>query len=250
MSELVVVKYGGSVLKDAESFRAAAEYQFRRSPIAVVSAQQDFTNLFMDVYNAGAEAYLPTIRDLYHKSAKLLPQILQKQTMSVIDREMEFLRAYLDIGANDAFVGSPEGHSAILFSSYIVAQGGDAEYLTGPTAGFVLNDHGWVDMEASRQTLSELGKKVAKDKIIVVGGYLGRHHKTKAHIAGARNINDAFAAALADALNATAVEIVKDVPGVYRVPPEFGDHGLIETLSYAEASKMSWRGSQLSIHKR
>ncbi|MBI4168084.1 MAG: aspartate kinase [Candidatus Aenigmarchaeota archaeon] len=243
MSDFDVVKYGGSVLKDASSFRAAAEYQMRRSRVALVSAPAGVTNQLMDIYDGKNQSLLPRLKDTYWKFVEDLPQRLGAQAMRELEKEVEHLSLYLDIGARDAFVGSGEGHAAIILSSHINALGGDSEFIRGPDAVFYLNGHGLPDMENGRESFGPVREKLESGKIVVVGGYLGRHNTTGQHKLGARNVNDAFAAALAGALDAVAVEIIKDVPGVYRVPPEFGNYGLLEQLSYDEARKMSWRGS-------
>lgn len=242
MTGLRVIKYGGSVLKDAKSYGAAARYQIERGPLALVSAANGVTELLMSIFDRRAVNELPGLGNTYSEIAKPLPPLLYEATINKITREMERLAEYLRIGARDAFVGSGEGHSAILLTSHINALGRNAAYLMGPDAGFFLNDHGLVEMEPSREPLKRTGE-LCKENIVVVGGYLGKQQNPEQHKVGTRNVNDAFVVALADALDADAVEIVKDVPGVFRVPPEFGDYGLLERLSYDEERKMSWRGS-------
>ncbi len=243
MSGLCVVKYGGSVLKDAVSFSAAAEYQIRRSPVALVSAPYGVTNLLMDIYDRKDRSQLPRLMNAYREFVKGLPQQLSAQAMQELEQEVKNLELCLDIGARDTFIGSGEGYAAIILSSHINALGGNSEFIRGPDAVFYLNGHGLPDMENGRESFGPVREKLGSGKTVVVGGYLGRHNTTGQHQLGARNVNDAFAAALAAELGAAAVEIIKDVPGVYRAPPEFGNYGLLERLSYGEARKMSWRGS-------
>lgn len=240
MSKLVVVKYGGSTLKSANAFRAAAQYQIRTSPVALVSAVNGATNLLMDAYERKTDT--SRLKDAYWGIAKPLPSAIQEEAMGKIEKQIELLGLYQDIGARDAFIGAGEGHSAILLSSHINALGRKSDHLTGPDAGFFLDDHGIVDMGESLGHLEKIGDRLKEGNIIIVGGYLGRNRKNEYSL-GARNINDAFATALAVALHGTSVEIIKDVPGVYRVDPEYGNFGLLERLSYDEAGKMSWRGS-------
>ncbi len=265
--DLIVAKFGGSVLKDASAFRDAAIYLSGRNAVAVVSAMQGFTGIFTDAYETtnsersvrrpfSARTYAelietipPGLKDpvkIYMEVIAALPPGLRQAAAAEMADELGLLANYTEIRARDAFIGSPEGHSAILLKHHIIALGKDAFHLTGPDAGFYLNGHGSVDMEKSRERLEfTIGDKLQSGRKVVVGGYLGlgSDDPTKYVKLGARNINDAFASALADALEATTVEIIKDVPGVYRVPPVFGDYGLLDAISYDEARKMSWRGS-------
>lgn len=240
----IVSKFGGSVLKDAESYRKAASYVISRNAVPLVSAMQGVTDRYTDIYQKGVPEGQFDIHNIYQRVAEPLPQKLYDEAMNRIKERNRRREIYLDARNMDAFVGSGEGDSAILLNCHIMAQGGDSAFLTGSMAGFLINDYGLVEVEASRLLLKDrVGEKLSAGQIPVVGGYLGRHHKTGGYKIGARNINDEFAAVLADALDATAIEIIKDVPGVYRVPPGFGNYGLLDNLSYDEAGKMSWRGS-------
>lgn len=246
MPDLVVIKFGGSVLKDAESFRDAARYTIQRNGIAVVSAMNGVTNEFMRIYENNNFALLSSYPiDLYRGVIDNLRLELKKCALQEIQRELEPLPDYMRIGATDAFIGSPEGHSATLLKYHIISQGRNAKNFTGPEAGFVLDKFGMVDVEKSVPLLNSSMNQLGRGDIAVVGGFLGitEDGSNKRYKLGARNINDAFAATIAHALDSNAVEIIKDVPGVYRVPPEFGNYGPLERLSYNEARKMSWRGS-------
>ncbi len=248
-SDLIVVKFGGSVLKDAAAFRDAAAYLSGRNAIAVVSAMQGNTNAFMNAYETmNSGSFVPEFSRVkaYMEVIGALPPDLKQIAEAEMEKELGLLESYAKRGSRDAFIGSPEGHSAILLKYHLMALNEDAVHLTGPDAGFYLNGHGLVDMEKSREHLKSVaGGKLRSGQKVVVGGYLGIGPDGQTgHVkVGARNINDAFASALADALNATAVEIIKDVPGVYRVPLAFGNYGLLGVMSYDEARKMSWRGS-------
>lgn len=256
----IVVKYGGSVLKDGDSFRRAAEYQRRTSRLALVSAMKDVTTYLGEIFEDKDVQRLLQLKNSYLKVVEGLPSGLHEAAVREIEKdfgregERGLLHTYLNIGARGAFVGSGEEHSAIFSYYYNKALGTDAEFLIGYDAGFLLDDHGWVDMDSSREPLRAAVKsKIDQGKTVSVGGYTGRHHKTGVVMAGADNINDAFAIAMADASGADSVEIIKDVPAVYHVPPKlgdefvFGDYGSLKNLSYNETRKMASRGL-LVIH--
>lgn len=259
MTELIVPKYGGSVFTDADSYRRVAKYQLSRGRVAVVSAMSRVTDRLEAIYDNRDMQALAQLKKAYFEIVKSLPSEIREAAVREIEKDMGRegetgnLHVYLDMGAKDAFVGSGEGHSAIFLASHINALGGNAEFLSGTEAGFLLDNHGWVDMDRSREPLRVAARRIMDQlKIAVVGGYFGRHNKTGQWKAGARNINDAFAVAEGDALGADAIEIVKDVPAIYRVPKKldefvFGDYGSLGKLSYDETRKMSSRGS-IVIH--
>ncbi len=255
MSGLIIPKYGGSVFTDEESYRRVARYQLSRGHIAVVSAMNGVTTELEHIFDQKDMQALSKLKNRYFKIVENLPPRYCEPAMREIEKDMGRegetgnLRIYMDMGAKDAFVGSGEGHSAIFLTSHINALGGNAGFLIGTEAGFLLDDYGWVDMNRSREPLRVAARAIMdQGRIAVVGGYFGRHNKTGQWKAGARNINDAFAVAEGDALGADAIEIVKDVPAIYRVPKKldefvFGDYGSLEKLSYDETRKMSSRGS-------
>lgn len=240
MQDLVVVKHGGGALKNAGCFGASASYQARTSCVAVVSAAYRATNMLMDIYEERGTT-LRDLMDIYEDIASGLPADgLRQETMHELESDVR----RMDARSRDGFVGAGEGHAAILFKGYLRSLGADAEYLTGPCAGFMLDEHGIVDADKSRESLKRNVEAILDaGKVCVVGGFLGTYYRAPVLKLGARNSNDAFAAALADALNAQEVQIVKDVPGVYRVPPNYGDYGLLSMLSYEEAKHMSLKGS-------
>ncbi|GEM_PF-1532667 len=244
MRDLIVVKHGGSALRNAGSFMESAAYQARTGAVALVSAAYGATNMLMNIYERTSGATLADLMDFYGEIARELPDELRQDALRELKKDAGRLEALIGAGNKDGFVGAGEGHAAILFKNYLTSQGVVAEYLTGPNAGFLLDEHGIIDTEKSREALRRnVGSIVDAGKVCVVGGYLGMYYRTPVFKAGARNSNDAFAAALADALGARAVQILKDVPGVCRVPPNFGDYGLLERLSYEEAKHMSLKGS-------
>ncbi len=241
MSRLIVPKYGGSILFSPRLFTDAASYQIGKGPVGFVSAVNGDTNFYMDIFDGKNPR--GSNRERYKEILAGLPPELRMRAESDIESEMQRMEIYLDIGARDAFVGSPEAVAAILLEYFIKEQGRNATHLSGPDAGFLLDDYGLIDMEASRKPLREnIGRKLDKGNVVIVSGFLGKHHKTRQYKLGARNIGDAFAAAGAAALEGD-VEIVKNVPGVYHVPPEYGIYGMPDNLSYGEARKMTWRGS-------
>lgn len=93
---------------------------------------------------------------------------------------------------------------------------------------------------------------MGKGKIPVVGGYIGRRQDNGEPITLGRNTTDVTGSVVSFALS-SKYEIIKDVPGVYRIEPVIKVNGKtikIETdflrhISYEEATQIAWRGSKV-----
>jgi len=60
-----------------------------------------------------------------------------------------------------------------------------------------------------------------------------------------RNTTDVTGALVSGALGAEAYEILKEVPGIFRVEPEYCATGIAPKLSYGEAGQIAWRGAKV-----
>ena len=252
MAGIIIPKYGGSILRDSDSFRRVAEYQMKKGPLAVVSAVNGVTNTLKELYEKKDVQRLAKLMDMYLGILKPLPPEIYENAKKELERDFGqgsdpgYLHKYMEAGAADAFIGSGECHSAVILDAFIKSLGGNSEFISGYDAGFIFDDHGWIAVNNNHGQHDAVEMKLKEGKIIVLGGYLGKHYKTGQLKAGARNINDAIPLHLAG--ESDAVEIIKDVPAILRVPKslgefEFGDYGPLKNLSYGETMKMSLRGS-------
>ena len=242
-----VKKIGGSLLDGPESFRSAAAYVAERGGVVVTSAMKGVTNRLIKIFDSeDYDTLMCYPGEMYEAVVDDLPSELKDSAMTEIERRLAVLPEYIRGGMRDAFVGSGEEHSSILLSYHLTAQGKDNYHKSGPETGFYLDSHGLIDNERSRECIQRsLTPFLDEGTVAVVGGYLGYTivDSHKQYKLGESNINDAFAAEIASALKMGKFEILKNVPGVYVVTPEFPQYGLVSGLSYDEAANMSWRGS-------
>lgn len=212
---LIVHKYGGTSLGDAERILAAARRAVDLARqghriVTVVSAQGDMTD------------------ELIHRAA----QVNRRGAA----REM------------DAYLAAGEQMSAGLMAMAIGAMGHPAVSLTGWQAGIVTDGcHGNARIRTvdTRRILQELDG----GKIVVVAGFQGIDDQGDITTLG-RGGSDTTAVALAARLKADRCQIFTDVDGVYdRDPRRYADATRYGRIGYADMLRLIENGAQV-LHDR
>ncbi len=182
---LIVQKYGGSSVADAESIKRVAKriVATRRAGndvVVAVSAMGDTTDELLDL--AAQVAPIPAPREL------------------------------------DMLLSSGERISMALLAMAIHSMGFEARSFTGSQAGMITTaDHGSariVDVTPVR-----LREALDEGAIVIVAGFQGFNRDTRDITTLGRGGTDTTAVALAAALNADACEIYSDVDGVFTADP-------------------------------
>src|ERR1700733_10217372 len=182
---LVVQKYGGSSVADAEGIkrvakRIVATKQGGNQVVVVVSAMGDTTDELIDLSNGVSPA--PPGREL------------------------------------DMLLTSGERISMALLAMAIATLGMEARSFTGSQAGVITDDvHGRariIDVTPGR-----IASAIAEGAIPIVAGFQGVSQNTKDITTLGRGGSDTTAVALAAALNADVCEIYTDVDGVFTEDP-------------------------------
>lgn len=212
---LIVQKYGGTSLEDAEKLRSAAkraaELQGEGHKIViVVSAQGDTTDLMIE----------KAMQINRHRAA----------------REM------------DAYLAAGEQMSAGLLAMAIGALGCGAVSLTGWQAGIQTDGiHGNARIQNIDTT--RIRKELESGKIVVVSGFQGVDSDGDITTLG-RGGSDTTAVALAAYLHADRCQIFTDVDGVYdRDPRIFPDAVWFERIGYEKMMSLIENGAQV-LHDR
>lgn len=208
---LVVMKFGGSSVADAEKIkrvagRVIAKKKQGNRVIVVVSAPGDMTD------------------DLI--------AMCEGVTDSPDDREMDMLLA------------TGEQVSIALLSMAIKSQGERAISLTGPQAG-IYADQSHTRARITKIVPTKIRKELAKGKIVIVAGFQGINPNEDITTLG-RGGSDLTAVALAAALKADSCEIYTDVLGVYTTDPRMvADARKINFISYDDMLEMAGSGAQV-----
>jgi aspartate kinase len=211
---LVVQKYGGSSVADAEGIkrvakRIAATKQAGNQVVVVVSAMGDTTDELIDLANKVSPA--PPGREL------------------------------------DMLLTSGERISMALLAMAIATLGMEARSFTGSQAGVITDDvHGRariIDVTPGR-----ISSALTEGAIPIVAGFQGVSQNTKDITTLGRGGSDTTAVALAAALNADVCEIYTDVDGVFTEDPRVVRAARrIPRITYEEMLEMAACGAKVLI---
>ena len=209
---LVVQKYGGSSVADAERIKRVAERivatrKAGNDVVVVVSAMGDTTDELLD---------------LAHQVSPLPP-----------GREMDML------------LTAGERISMALLAMAIHNLGYEARSYTGSQAGVITtSSHGRariIDVTPGR-----LRSALDEGSIVIVAGFQGVAQDTKDITTLGRGGSDTTAVAVAAALNADVCEIYTDVDGVFTADPRIVPNARqIETITYEEMLELAACGAKV-----
>jgi aspartate kinase len=213
---LVVQKYGGSSVSDAERIKRVAERivatkKDGHDVCVVVSAMGDTTDELLDL--AQQVSPLPPGREL------------------------------------DMLLTAGERISMALLAMAIQSLGLSARSFTGSQAGVITDSsHGRariIDVTPGRIT-----EAIGKGHIAIVAGFQGVSQDTKDITTLGRGGSDTTAVALAAALGAEVCEIYSDVDGVYSADPRIVPNARHQaTVSYEEMLELAASGAKI-LHLR
>ncbi|WP_446665962.1 aspartate kinase [Flexivirga sp. B27] len=209
---LVVQKYGGSSLADAESIKRVARRivdtrKAGNQVCVVVSAMGDTTDELLDL----ADAVTP----------------------SAPERELDML------------LTAGERMSMALVSMAIANLGDSARSFTGSQAGVITDDvHGKariIDVTPGR-----ISGALGDGHIVIVAGFQGVSQNTKEITTLGRGGSDTTAVALAAALNADVCEIYTDVDGIFTADPRIVSSAhKVDRISNEEMQEMAASGAKV-----
>jgi aspartate kinase len=213
---LVVQKYGGSSVQDADRIRKVAERIVRthkegHDVVVVVSAMGDTTDELLDLAEQVSPAPPP--------------------------REMDML------------LTAGERISNALVAMAIHALGAQARSFTGSQAGMITTSkHG--DARIVQVNPQRLRSALDEGSIVLVAGFQGVSQDSKDVTTLGRGGSDTTAVALAAALEADVCEIYTDVDGIFSADPRIvPDAQALDTITYEEMLEMAACGAKV-LHLR
>src|SRR5437763_3420304 len=211
LTGIVVQKYGGSSVADADKIKLVAKRVARtkaagKKVVVVVSAMGKTTNQLLD------------------KAKSISP--------SPSRRELDML---LTCGEREAMS---------LLSMACAEQGLEAISFTGSQAGILTNDrHSGARIVEVRPFRIE--DELDRGKVVIVAGFQGVSYKREITTLG-RGGSDTTAVALAGALRADYCEICSDVDGVYTADPRVVDAAtLLQSISHDEMLELAASGAKV-----
>jgi len=208
---IVVQKYGGSSVADAQKLKKVAERVMQTTAlghqvVVVVSAMGDTTD------------------DLLGLAKQISPNPDRREL--------------------DMLLSAGERISMALLSMAIRELGGDAISFTGSQSGIITNDR-HIDARIIEVRPFRVQDELSRGKVVVVAGYQGVSYRKEITTLG-RGGSDTTAVAMAAALGAEWCEICSDVDGIYTADPRVVPNARrIDKLSYEETQELAESGAKV-----
>ena len=266
---MIVVKFGGTSVGDAEAIKRSAEIvrgRLDRSPIVVVSALGGATNALLAVGEQSAKGHLigalrgvETLRDRHLTECDNLlgktPEAdeIGGELSAMFDELAHLAEALSTLGhvtprSLDAMASYGEQLSSSLVTAYFTRCGIDAQYVDAREV--MVTDDKFMEAEPHVETIATRAREiihpiVQKGKVPVMGGFIGSTTSGITTTLG-RGGSDYSASLVGAALNAEAIEIWTDVDGMLTADPRVVKGAqLIEQIRFDEASELASFGAKV-----
>ncbi|GHU87976.1 aspartate kinase [Spirochaetia bacterium] len=268
---MIVMKFGGSSVADAERIRHVAEIvktQVSRKPVLVLSAMGDTTDHLLEAADEALRngtVSIDRIKELHLKTMKdlQLSAEVQKNIVPLLDELSQLLAGIslireLTKRTKDYLVSFGERLSVRIAAAYfnelftdrslgLKAQGIDAW-----DAGFV-SDSNFGSAELVKESWDLIPKKLIPltdaGALPVVTGFIARDAEGNITTLG-RGGSDLSATTIAAACKAEEAQVWKDVDGILTADPRIVKNAKpVGTVTYEEASELAYYGAQV-LHPR
>ncbi|MBN3580840.1 aspartate kinase [Algoriphagus aestuarii] len=266
MAKMIVYKFGGASVKDAQALKNLAEIlrnRLRKNMIIVVSAMGKTTNALETIldlkfsekdYSLNStklkEFHVQICQDLFPKEHRVFP-VLDNYFLALGKK----LESPLTKDNYDEFYDSIIGYGELISSSIVMEYLCEVGMITlwKDAREFIKTNSDYrfakINWEKTRIGCRYQLLPVLESYPIVTQGFIGSDDHGKPTTLG-REGSDFTAAILATSLDAVSVTIWKDVPGVLNADPKkFENTVLFEELGYKEAAEMTYYGASV-IHPK
>lgn len=267
---MIVVKFGGTSVGDADAIRRTAEIvrgRLDQAPIVVVSALAGTTNELIAIAEQAARGQLiGAVRNVHALRERHLQQAetLLGDTaqcaevcsdMSVLFDELASLAEALSVLGDltprslDTIAATGERLSSVLVAEAFRKLGLPAEHVDAREV--MITDDQFTRAEPQPEAIAEAARRVLMPlvragKVPVLGGYIGSTQTTRVTTTLGRGGSDYSASLIGAALRADAIEIWTDVDGMLTADPRVVNGAqLIERIGFEEASELASFGAKV-----
>jgi aspartate kinase len=267
---VIVVKFGGTSVGDADAIRRTAEIvrgRLDQAPIVVVSALAGTTNELIAIAEQAARGQLiGAVRNVHALRERHLQQAetLLGDTaqcaevcsdMSVLFDELASLAEALSVLGDltprslDTIAATGERLSSVLVAEAFRKLGLPAEHVDAREV--MITDDQFTRAEPQPEAIAEAARRVLMPlvragKVPVLGGYIGSTQTTRVTTTLGRGGSDYSASLIGAALRADAIEIWTDVDGMLTADPRVVNGAqLIERIGFEEASELASFGAKV-----
>jgi aspartate kinase len=267
---VIIVKFGGTSVGDADAIRRTAEIvrgRLAKRPIVIVSALAGATNALIAIAEQAARGQLiGAVRNVHalrerhlEQAERLLGDTAEcadvSAEMSVLFDELASLSEALSVLGDltprslDTIAATGERLSSLLVTEAYKRLGIPAEHVDARDV--MITDDQFTRAEPQPDAIAEAGRQVllplVRDgKVPVLGGYIGSARTTRITTTLGRGGSDYSASLIGAALHADAIEIWTDVDGMLTADPRVvSGSQLIERIGFEEASELAAFGAKV-----
>lgn len=266
---MIVLKFGGTSVGDAEAIDRAADIvrsRLDRHPLVVVSALAGTTNTLLQIADQASSGHviaaMSSVQSLRDRHLALATDLLKGSADStdvVAEMESAFdelaslaealsVLGHLTPRSLDAIAAKGEIVSSLLVTAAFRARELPVEHVDA--TGVMITDDRFGRAEPRTDRIGETCQRVLRPmldqgRVPVVGGYIGATDAGIVTTLG-RGGSDLSASLFGAALGADAIEIWTDVDGMLTADPRIVDHAtLIERIRFDEASELATFGAKV-----
>ena len=267
---MIVVKFGGTSVGDADAIRRAAAIvgaRANRQPLVVVSAMAGVTNALLALAEQSARGQLigairsvEGIRERHMQQAELLlgegPECAEvcAELSAMVDELAHLAEALNTLGdvtprSLDAIASYGEQLSSQLVVAAFRRHGVPAVHVDAREV--MITDESFTRAEPDAEAIVEAAQRlllpIARDgKVPVMGGYIGATAQRGITTTLGRGGSDYSAALIGAALQAESIEIWTDVDGMLTADPRVVEGArLLDRVGFDEASELASFGAKV-----
>lgn len=259
MNQLIVAKFGGTSVVDADAMHRCATI-LEQSPdtrLAVLSASSGVTNILVALASGEhqPEARASLLQQLNDIQQRILTSLEQPEMLT---RHIEGILLHIKELSDSAAISPTKAlHDEIVAQGELMSTQLFVELLRfrgTPAVWFDIRKVMRTDDRFSRATpdlatlLTEVETELqplCANQLVVTQGFMGAAKDGRTTTLG-RGGSDFSAALLAEALNAKAIQIWTDVPGIYTTDPRLVSEARpLAEISFSEASEMAIFGAKV-----
>ncbi len=267
MPNMIVMKFGGTSVEDAVAIRRVAQIvrgRLKRRPVVVVSAMAGVTDALVRMSNAAANgeeepalAELKKVRERHFEAARELVEEGLDDLLAAFEENFGSLEALLKgvcaVGelsprTTDLVLSYGEVLSSMLVAAAFESAGLNSSHVDSRKV--VVTDSNYKSAQprfdlTEERLRSEVGPLVKRDRVPVMGGFIGGTVEGETTTLG-RGGSDYSAAIVGAALSADAIEIWTDVEGMLTTDPRLcAEAQRIRTISFDEAAELAYFGAKV-----
>ncbi len=253
---MIIVKFGGTSLGDADRIKNAAQIvksQIKKKPVVVVSAVTKITDMLIELAEECAQGrgdnILSEIKNIHKDMLEKMgigDGLLENdfQELSNIADEIKSQRN-IDAKRLDEIQSFGERMSSKIVAAYLNKVGIDAKPFNSWELGFLTNAE-FGNAEPLEYAYADINRNIKKlEAVPVITGFIGKTEQGIITTLG-RGGSDYTASIFGSAINAEEIQIWTDVDGIMSSDPKIVRNAkTIEKVSFAEASELAYFGAKV-----